>query len=430
MRWIPQCSLLVAFFIIGCGGDGQETPAQRGALGGGSMPGGGALPAPRTYAQDVEFLKQHVQVIELGGDGDARVAIVAEYQGRVMTSSADALNAGGNGWINYDAVQSGEFVPHINAFGGEDRFWLGPEGGQFSIFFDQGIETEGDEFVLADWQTPKLIDTETFFVENLTENEVVFSKEATITNYSGTEFTLAIERTVRLLTADDVEDKLGIDLPEGVRMVAYETINSLTNSGEAAWDKSTGLLSIWILGMFKHSSTTRVIVPFKKGDDLGPIVNDTYFGKVPEDRLVTKDGYLVFRADGQYRSKIGLTPLRAKDVIGSYDPARRLLTIVQYTLPDGVTDYVNSNWKKHQDDPYAGDVVNSYNDGPPEPGKAPLGPFYELETSSPALALAPKESWTHVHRTFHFTGAPEALRQIAEDVLGVDVEEVVAALEP
>jgi hypothetical protein len=26
-------------------------------------------------------------------------------------------------------------VPHINVFGGEDRFWLGPEGGQFSIFF-------------------------------------------------------------------------------------------------------------------------------------------------------------------------------------------------------------------------------------------------------------------------------------------------------
>ncbi|MCH8980357.1 MAG: hypothetical protein IH945_14125 [Armatimonadetes bacterium] len=424
MRRITPYFLLVACVTVGCGGDGQETPAQR------SAPGGGSVVAPRTYAQDVEFLKLHVTVIELGGEGAARVAVVPEYQGRVMTSTSDALSGVGNGWINYDAVQSDEFVPHINVFGGEDRFWLGPEGGQFSIFFDQGIETEGDEFVLADWQTPPLIDTEPFDVVSQSDSEAVFCKKATISNYSGTEFTLAIERTVRLLTSDDVEENLGIELPDGVQTVAYETSNELTNAGDVAWDKSTGLLSIWILGMFKHSATTRVVVPFKQGDDLGPIVNDTYFGKVPEDRLVTKDGYLVFRADGQFRSKIGLSPLRAKDVLGSYDPARGLLTIVQYRLPEGVTDYVNSNWNKHQDDPFAGDVVNSYNDGPPEPGKPPLGPFYELETSSPALALGPGESWQHVHRTFHFTGTPAALGQIAADVLGVDIEDVVAALQP
>ncbi|MCH7944665.1 MAG: hypothetical protein IIC73_01430 [Armatimonadetes bacterium] len=388
------------------------------------------MAAPKTYAQDVEFLKRYVTVIELGGDGAARIAIVPEYQGRVMTSTANASTGAGNGWINYDAVQSGEFVAQINPFGGEDRFWLGPEGGQFSIFFDQEIETEGDEFVFADWQTPPLIDTEPFEVVSQSESEVVFSRKATISNYSGTEFTLAIERSVRLLTTDDVENHLGIELSAGVRTVAYETSNELTNSGDAAWEKSTGLLSIWILGMFKHSATMRVVVPYEKGDNLGPIVNDTYFGKVPENRLATKDGYLVFRADGQYRSKIGLSPLRAKDVLGSYDPARRLLTIVQYSLPEGVTDYVNSNWNKHQDDPFAGDVVNSYNSGLPEPGEARLGPFYELETSSPALALAPGESWTHFHRTFHFTGTVEALRYIAEEVLGVDVDDVVAALEP
>jgi hypothetical protein len=29
-------------------------------------------------------------------------------------------------------------------------------------------------------------------------------------------------------------------------------------------------------------------------------------------------------------------------------------------------------------------VINSYKDGPPEPGKAPLGPFFELETRAEA----------------------------------------------
>ena len=38
---------------------------------------------------------------------------------------------------------------------------------------------------------------------------------------------------------------------------------------------------------------------------------------------------------------------------------------------------------------------------PPEPGKKGLGAFYEIESLSPALALAPGETLTHHHRTLH-----------------------------
>lgn len=90
-------------------------------------------------------------------------------------------------------------------------------------------------------------------------------------------------------------------------------------------------------------------------------------------------------------------------------------------------DYVNSMWEI-QENPYDGDVVNSYNDGPPEPGKKPLGPFYELETSSPAAALAPGESITHVHRTSHIVAAPDDLEDIARRFFGVGLEEIASAL--
>ena len=105
----------------------------------------------------------------------------------------------------------------------------------------------------------------------------------------------------------------------------------------------------------------------------------------------------------------------------------KTLTIVQYNQPKGATDYVNSMWEL-QDKPYAGDVINSYNDGPPEPGKKALGPFYELETSSPAAALAPNETLTHIHRTFHFQGKESDLAPIAKAVLGVDLETIKKAL--
>jgi hypothetical protein len=208
-------------------------------------------------------------------------------------------------------------------------------------------------------------------------------------------------------------------------MVTFDSTNKVTNTGEKAWEKETGLLSIWILGMLNPSPATTVVIPFETGpeDKLGPIVNDAYFGKVPADRLIVKDGVLFFSGDGQYRSKIGLSPLRAKPVLGSYDAVNQVLTIVQYNKPRGSIDYVNSMWEL-QDEPYKGDVVNSYNDGPPEPGAEPLGPFYELESSSPAADLEPDETITHIHRTFHLQGPEADLNTIAEAALGVTIDEI------
>ena len=56
-----------------------------------------------------------------------------------------------------ELIASGKIQPHMNAFGGEDRFWMGPEGGQFSIFFAKGAK-----FELADWFTPAPFDTQPF----------------------------------------------------------------------------------------------------------------------------------------------------------------------------------------------------------------------------------------------------------------------------
>jgi hypothetical protein len=116
-------------------------------------------------------------------------------------------------------------------------------------------------------------------------------------------------------------------------------------------------------------------------------------------------------------------PGRATDIAGAYDAGNNTLTIVQYNKPDGVTDYVNSLWEL-QDEPYAGDVVNSYNDGPPSPGSKPLGPFYELETSSPALALQVGESGIHIQMTCHLEGDEKDLDPIAIQLLGTSLEEI------
>jgi hypothetical protein len=377
-----------------------------------------------TFGEDLKFLSEHVETIVLtDADGHAQVAVVPAYQGRVMTSTTGGAAGPSFGFINRELIATGKFLPHMNAFGGEDRFWLGPEGGQFALFFKKG-----DPFDLEHWQTPAMMDTEPFELVSKTSDSATFRKEATLANYSGTEFSVRIDRQVKLIDPKRAAELLGLkDL--GAKLVAYETVNTLTNTGKAAWTKDTGVLSIWILGMFNPSPQTTIMIPIVAGpeSELGPKVNDTYFGKVPAERLRVEDAKLFFSGDGQYRSKIGISPRRAKPIAGSYDAGGKVLTLVQFNQPKGATDYVNSMWEI-QKEPFAGDTVNSYNDGAPSPGAKPLGPFYEIESSSPAAALKPGESITHIHRTFHFQGDEAALNAISTKNLQISIKEAQTAL--
>ena len=388
------------------------------ACGKGSTPGQAAV-----FKDDLAFLTRTTRVLVLSdSENRAQIAVNPDLQGRIMTSTLDGADGLSFGWINRELISSGQTNPHMNAFGGEDRFWIGPEGGQFSVFFKKG-----DPFDLDHWFTPPPINEGAFEIVSRDKGQVHFRKVMPLTNYSGARFDLEVNRFVRLLDARGIGNLAG-PLPVNVKAVAFQSDNKVTNTGASAWVKETGLLSIWVLGMFTPSPQTTVVVPFKPGPeaDLGPVVNDAYFGKVPDDRLVIKEGILFFKGDGAFRSKIGVPPRRARPFAASYDAANGVLTIIHFTLPEGSTDFVNSMWRI-QDDPFAGDAVNSYNDGPPSPGAKPLGPFYELESSSPAASLNPGETLSHVHTTIHFQGDAEALDRIAARVLGVGIAEIVAA---
>jgi hypothetical protein len=265
------------------------------------------------------------------------------------------------------------------------------------------------------------LDTESFEIKERGQKSVTFAKNTTIKNASGNEFQVGIIRKVSLLNRDELSS-LNIEVPEGLfDMVAYQTENAIANTGSEAWTKEGGLLSIWLLCMFNPSPTTTVFIPYDEAGE-GKIVNDEYFGKVPADRLVVDDGTVFFKIDGKYRSKIGIPPSRAKEWCGSYDSEKNILTLLWCSLPSEPKEYVNSNWGE-QEDPYDGDVINSYNDGPVEDGSI-MGPFYEIETSSPAAALKPGESMTHTQRVIHIQGGKEALDNIVKSVFGFGLETI------
>ncbi len=372
-----------------------------------------------TYGYDKNFLKKNsIEIVELQDkDSNASVLLAPGYQGRVMTSAAGGDEGLSFGWINYKLIESGRILQHINPVGGEERFWLGPEGGPFSIYFEQGKEQ-----IFENWQVPADLDTEPFEISEQSENRVVFTKNTEFKNASGNILKMEIKRSVKILSKDSLPVMSDVNIPvERLNVVAYQSDNTLKNTGSNPWNKEKGLLSVWMLCMFNPSSSTTVFLPYNI-DGSGTIVNDDYFGKVPSDRLIIEPGIVFFKIDGQYRSKIGLPEGRARELCGSYDYEKNILTILWHSLPSKPCEYLNSKWGI-QDNLFDGDVINAYNDGPVEDGSI-MGPFYEIETSSRAAELKPGESLTHTQRVMHMQGDEEELTRLTYRLFGLDLNKI------
>ncbi|GGB30783.1 DUF6786 family protein [Mucilaginibacter rubeus] len=377
------------------------------------------LPMKGTFGSDLDFLKAKDSVIVLKDDsGLGQVIVSPKYQAKVFTSTADGLNGKSFGWIKYETFDLKQPDPHMNAFGGEDRLWLGPEGGQFSLFFKPGTKME-----FANWHTPAAVDNESWELISTSDKKVSMSKSTRLQNYAGTELSIKLERDVEIMEPNVIQQVLSIDADTAVKTVGFNTVNSLINAGDKAWDKATGAPCLWNLDMFTPSPKVVIVVPYNENAK-GKVATTNYFGEIPKDRITYKSGILLFKADGKSRGKLGIPPNRAKNMAGSYDAENDVLTITMFDV-DSTASYLNQEWKTDTA-PYSGDAVNAYNDGPLADGKQ-MGPFYEIESVSPAAFLKPGEKLTHKHSVFHFTGNKAALNKIALKTLGISLDDISAA---
>ncbi|WP_413665925.1 DUF6786 family protein [Mucilaginibacter sp. Mucisp86] len=372
-----------------------------------------------SFEYDEEFLrKRDDSLIVLSDGGLGMVMVSPKYQGKVFTSTAEGSLGKSFGWIKYETFDQKQPDPHMNAFGGEDRLWLGPEGGQFSLFFKQGTKME-----FANWHTPAAVDSESWELVSSSDKKVSMSKSTHLQNYAGTELSIKLERDVEIMEPNAIQQVLGIDVDPSVKAVGFSTVNSIINTGDKVWDKATGAPCLWNLDMFTPSPKVVIVVPYNESA-VGKVATTNYFGEIPKDRVTYKNGILLFKADGKSRGKLGIPPHRAKNMAGSYDAENDVLTITMFDV-DSTASYLNQEWKTDTA-PYSGDAVNAYNDGPLADGKQ-MGPFYEIESVSPAAFLKPGEKLTHKHSVFHFTGNKAALNKIALKTLGISLDNISAA---
>ena len=372
------------------------------------------------FGYDLAYLTQKdSNLIVLRGNNDmAQIIVSPKYQGKVFTSTANGLPGVSFGFVNYKLLDSDVTDEHMNGYGGENRFWLGPEGGKFSVYF--APETEQ---VFDNWHTPKPFDIEPWDVVSSNTEKVVMKKGMQVTNYLGKQFQLNVDRTIAIIDTAEACRKLGISINPKLNMVAYLTDNTITNLNDFEWTTETGAICIWMLDMFNPAPDAVTVIPFNEGDEalLGKIATSDYFGEIPADRFKIQGNVIYLKTDGKFRSKLGLNGKRTKSIAGNYDPASKRLTIATFDV-DKEAIYLNQEWNPAKD-PLIGDALNAYNDGPLADGSI-MGPFLELESVSPAAFLKPAQSLSHRHTVFHFSGEDQELNPIAEKLLGVSISTI------
>ena len=368
-----------------------------------------------TFGDDLSFLRKHLEPIVLK-EGKRQIMVSPEFQGRVFTSTSRGLEGDSYGWFNKNIISSDSAKLNMSKVGGASRIWFGPDQGPNTVFVR--VDSETNEKVKG---APVDLDEVQFQISKKSNTSVAMGSKMHIENNKGFQFYLDVNRKVELLDFKDVISNLHISLNDKIEFVAFKAETTMTNIGNENWSVEKGLISLWELGCMIPSSKTTVIIPLK-----GKIEKATiYFTEIDSTRIVIKNNVMYYRADANYFNKIGTLPENTLPYFGSYSPELNRLTVVKFSFNND-TDYVNSH-EKFIENQLRGDVINVFNDGI-WGDIGPFGPFYELETSSPAKALKVGESMSHIHETYHFEGSQEDLSRISMDVFGVALETVEKAL--
>lgn len=362
------------------------------------------------FSDDVKILEVFEDLVVLK-NGGSMVAVSPSAHGQIFSISADGYEGKSLSYFNRNLIESTEAPYPLSNLGGANRLMLGPQFGKYSVFFEPGAEQ-----IASNIKISPALDKADFKVISQTPTQIICAGEMQIRNANAYVFDTYMERTIKVLSAEEVSQTLDITLPVAIDYVCYSTSTRFSNIGAEQWSRENGLLSIWDLSCMLPADDNVVLIPLAAGD--AEITN--YFSHIDVARLRVKDGFAFYKADAKYMNKIGTFPEFSTPIFGAYSPSLKQLVITKYTLDkDGV--YVNS--EENNPHPYRGDVINVFN-GEVNAEKGRNWNFYEMETSSPALELMPGEEIQHKHTVFVFVGEEKDLDSIAEKTLGLSLKEI------
>ncbi len=375
-----------------------------------------------TFSDDLLLLEKHFSPIELRLGKTQRLVLLGELQGRVAVGSLSGGTGESIGWFDRSKLQKVSFQSTENArlaagidgsIGGAGRTWLGPDGGTFSLFFEKHAERVAENI-----RVPDAINTQPYRVVEQSDTSASFEQHVSFNNHMGFDFKAKVEHTVRLMPLDDAKSLVGTTIPNSIKILAYMSQTTVTNTNIQSWTEDTGLFSIWSLAMLAPNAV--VVMP------LSQKINQpatSYFRETSATRQKVTNKAVYYLADAMSMDKIGIPAAASTPWMASYHPTRQLLTLTHIgPSPSSTAAYVNADWNE-KEPVLAGESHNLFNDGP-RLNNRQFGSFFELESSSPALILNPNDSQTHTYTVLHLNGSVEDLSSVSKAVLNLSIEQL------
>lgn len=368
-----------------------------------------------TYKQTTDiFEKSGYELFELTS-GQQKIAVCPAMGGRVVAATLAGDDGFNPFFVNPTDVKGGPEAEKLIFRGGLGaRDWLGPEGcGDMSFYFHKKPLTFENWYVDDRQSLPKMQ-----VKEPTKDNELTAVGEIHINNLRGNQFDILMQQKLKLLT--DASEPFGVKPGSEISFVGLERTTTFENIGRSPWSEEYGFAFIWFLAMLRAGDRSYVIAPYKDGP--GREVIDYQFNDgrpIPPDRLTVRadEKYVVFKADGNERAKIGFTPQRTLGIVYGMDAGRELLCALKFDVHPNA-DYLSNLWTE-QPVVTGGNVLDAYNNfgnNPVLPGR-----FYELEAVSPRLELEPGRSFSLTTTTGFFQGRREVLNEIVSITSKIDI---------
>ena len=377
-----------------------------------------------SIGQELSFFSKYSIDAQVLRNEESMLVFSPTFQGRILTSSYGNQDSPSIGWYNREALALRNVNLRTALIGGEDVFAVGPEGGDSSIYFEQGAL-----FTEENRKIPEILSTKSWKMISRSKTQARFECDSEFLNAQGAKFKIKAEREISLLSRTDVSKILGVEIPINLKLVAFQSMNKLTNIGSVDWSEKNGMLNMSVQSFFNANKGVNAFVPYKIGDasQLGDVVRDNVFdtagGSVSGERIAVADDYIRFKCDGKHMSGIGVSARRSEGIVMSFDDKNSILTIILYIKPSGNRAYFPVSWRNSQAG-FDGDAISVYNNGPASKNIYFSDMFYEIVTHSPALNLGAGKSQFHLQRTFHFHGSEYDLDLLAYKLTGISLKQL------
>ncbi len=378
-----------------------------------------------TIGQELSFFSHYSVDTKILRNDNSILVFSPTYQGRILTSSYGDEKSPSLGWYNRSALALKNQNLRTAVIGGEDVFAIGPEGGETSIFFEQGVLFTEDNKKL-----PRIISTQAWKLVDSSTTRARFEASGDVVNANGKKFDIKLEREISLLSRDDVSKILGVEISNNLKLVAFQSMNKITNVGSFDWSEKEGMLNIGVNSFFNANKTVNTFIPYRSGDasQLGDIVRDNVFdslsgSSMSDGRLAITEDFIRFKCDARHKSGIGVNARRSEGIAISYDDKNSILTIILYIKPSGNRAYFPVSWRNAQAG-FDGDAIAVFNNGPASRNIYSADLYYAVTTHSPALNLIKEKSQFHLQRTFHFHGSEYDLDLLAYKLTGISLKQM------